>query len=173
MARASETAKGAADHRERASGRSTAEDLGGGKIWSGARCREEAGLPAGEIFSPDRLGAAPAGSSAYKRHAGTGLRKSTGRGDYKAFTRAPRPKPRTRAGFYPGHPSSPSRARRRAARPEPGGDNAPIHRFGARRYEVGAGGMAVARKRAKACRKARAAGCGPNGQLSVIARDGR
>jgi hypothetical protein len=59
MSRASETAKGAAIT---ACGRSTAEGLGGGKIWSAASARRPA-CPAGEIFSPDRLEAEPAGSS--------------------------------------------------------------------------------------------------------------
>jgi hypothetical protein len=53
-------------HRERASGRSAAEDLGDGKIWSEAAARRPALSPAGEIFSPDRLGAVPAGSSAQR-----------------------------------------------------------------------------------------------------------
>src|SRR5882724_3507232 len=51
-------------HRERASGRSTAEDLGGEKICSEAAARRPALSPAGEIFSPDKLGAVTAGSSA-------------------------------------------------------------------------------------------------------------
>src|SRR5271166_1244074 len=59
MSRAEETAMGAAIT---VSGRSTAEGLGGGKIWSAASARRPAS-PAGEIFSPDRLEAGPAGSS--------------------------------------------------------------------------------------------------------------
>jgi hypothetical protein len=46
------------------SGRSAAEDRGGGKICSAATARRLALSPAGEILPADRLAAAPAGSRA-------------------------------------------------------------------------------------------------------------
>jgi hypothetical protein len=58
---APETA-GAADTASTASGRSRAEDLGGARICSAAAARRLA-CPAGEILGPQRLTAAPAGSS--------------------------------------------------------------------------------------------------------------
>ncbi len=57
------------------SGRSANGGPGGGKIRQRSGREEVGPLPEGETFSPDRLGAVPAGSRALRDMPGTGLRK--------------------------------------------------------------------------------------------------
>ena len=71
-------------HHEPASGRSGAEDLGGGSICSEAAARRPAWL-AGEIISPQRLAAAAGSSLALKETCGGGLAEPSGQRDHLAY----------------------------------------------------------------------------------------
>jgi hypothetical protein len=106
---APETAKAPPTPRALASGRSTAEDLGGARICSAAAARRPA-CPAGEILVLQRLAAAPAGSSDHRDMQGRACRVPRG-SEHRASARSTSP-------VDSGHRTAPnlqSCARRRAS----------------------------------------------------------